>query len=63
MHREGERPYSSNHKLRVSHKLAERKRRRKIKNLVDALKSALPVDKSIKISKWEILSRGNYDCK
>ncbi|OBZ84737.1 hypothetical protein A0J61_07212 [Choanephora cucurbitarum] len=69
-HREGEGSYLSNYKLRVSHKLAERKRRREIKNLVDALKSTLPVDKSAKISKWEILSRAveyisllrNRDC-
>ncbi|KAJ2820978.1 hypothetical protein GGI24_004333 [Coemansia furcata] len=47
----------STEKIRTIHKLAERRRRREMKNLFDTLRKCLPIDKSVRLSKWEVLKK------
>lgn len=50
-------PYSRSPSLRVTHKIAERKRRKEMKDLFDEIKEYVPVDRGPKTSKGDILTK------
>ncbi|SAL96718.1 hypothetical protein [Absidia glauca] len=50
-------PYARSPELRLNHKMAERKRRKEMKDLFDDLRDLIPLERGLKTSKWEILSK------
>jgi len=52
-----ETPYSRSPELKISHKMAERKRRKEMKELFDDLRDSIPTERGLKSSKWEVLSK------
>lgn len=55
-------PYARSPEMRVSHKMAERKRRKEMRDLFDELRESMPVERGMKASKWETLTAAVRVC-